>query len=132
MATGTGPQSVSANGTNGNGHILSACWDAAWGKAVHDRIGQFFYYPTRARIRHVTGTVMVHMIVRRNGRLDLVGIFKSSGDHALDDAATDMVKRAQPLPAIPDRMHADRIDAEMPIGFGDTGNFTPTPGNCNG
>jgi len=127
---GTGAQSISADGTNGNGKTLSACWDAAWGQAVHDRIGRFFYYPPRARIRHVTGTVMVHMIVRRNGRLDLVGIFKSSGDHSLDDAATDMVKRAQPLPAIPDHMHADRIDAEMLIGFGAPGGFPGTPGDC--
>ena len=128
--TGTGAQSVSANGTNGNGKGLSACWDAAWGQAVHDRIGRFFFYPTLARMHHMTGTVMVHMLVRHDGRLDLLEILKSSGHSTLDNAAYDMVRKAQPLPARPDRMHADRIDAEMPISFGDMGNFTPTPGNC--
>jgi len=73
---------------------------------------------------------MVHMLVRRDGRLDLVEIRRSSGHSALDQAATDMVRRAQPLPHIPDRMHADRIDAEMAIFFGKPDIFTPTPGNC--
>ena len=124
-------QGGSANGRNGNGSALSACWDAAWAMAVRDRIGHFFYYPERASRGHVTGVVRVRMVVRHDGRLDLVEVYTSSGSRVLDSAATDMVRKAQPLPAIPERMHADKIDAEMPIGFGLSADEHPTAESCN-
>jgi len=57
-------------------------------------------------------------------------IGKSSGDAALDDAAYDMVKKAQPLPRIPDHMHVDSIEGQLPIAFGITGVFKATTGSC--
>ena len=124
-------QAASANGSGGNGTTLSSCWDQEWAKAVRDRIRHYFYYPPGAAHRHVTGVVMVHMLIRRNGRLDMLEIGKSSGDASLDEAAYKAVHDAQPLPQIPDRMHADRVDAEMPIIFGNLGASDGTPGNCN-
>lgn len=121
----------SGNGRSGNGSALSGCWDAAWAQAVSNRIGQFFYYPDNARRAHVTGWVMVHMLIRHNGRLDMLEVLKSSGNRALDRAATDMVRRAQPLPAIPERMHADKIDTEMPIAFGLSPPNDPTAESCS-
>ena len=123
-------QGGSANGRSGNGSALSGCWDAAWAQAVRDRIGHFFYYPERAGRNHITGVVHVRMVVRQNGRLDRVEIYQSSGSRVLDTAATDMVRKAQPLPAIPERMHADKIDAEMPIAFGPPAIEHPTADSC--
>jgi len=128
--TGTGPQSVSGNGTNGNGNGFSGCFDAAWARSVTDRIRRFFYYPQRARTEHVTGVVVVHLTVKRNGQLNQLEIGKSSGDASLDDAAYDMVKKAQPLPRIPDHMHVDMVDGELPIAFGITGVFKTSTGSC--
>jgi periplasmic protein TonB len=129
--TGTAGEGASANGSNGNGSALAGCLDPAWMRAVTDRVRQFFYYPGAARALHATGLVMVHFIVRRDGQLDLVEIGKSSGEWALDDAAADMMRKAQPLPPIPDHMHADRIDAILPIIFGIRGlNLTPSSGTC--
>jgi protein TonB len=123
-ATGAGQNSIGA-GTDGIGagaHGGSmACYDAAWAQAVTDRIGKFFYYPEAARMRHARGMALVHFIVRRNGRLDQLEIATSSGDPSLDYAARDMVRRAQPLPPIPDRMRVDTVDAIMPIAFGNVG-----------
>ncbi|HEX4637662.1 MAG TPA: hypothetical protein VH189_15880, partial [Rhizomicrobium sp.] len=68
--TGTGAQSVSGNGTNGNGEGLSGCWDAIWARSVHDRVGQFYYYPRRAHERHVRGVVVVRMTIKHNGMLE--------------------------------------------------------------
>ena len=65
-----------------------------------------------------TGVVMLHFAVRRNGRIDRLEIRKSSGDAGLDKAAIDIMRKAQPLPPIPDRMHVDRVDGELPILFG--------------
>jgi TonB family protein len=124
-------QAASANGSGGNGTMLSSCWDQEWAKAVRERIRHYFYYPPGAAHRHVTGVVMVHMLIRRNGRLDMLEIGKSSGDASLDEAAYKAVHDAQPLPQIPDRMHADRVDAEMPIIFGNLGASNGTAGSCN-
>jgi TonB family protein len=121
----------SASGTSGNGRASSACWDFEWAMAINKRIGQFFQYPPRAAKKRVTGVVEVRMLIRRSGWLDREEILKSSGDADLDNAAYQAVLKAQPLPRIPDRMHADRIDAEIPIVFGPRGDFTPTQGSCN-
>lgn len=118
--SGNGPmgQSASGNGTGGNGGGTSGCIDPAWMRAVTERVRQFFYYPGDALAVHRTGVVMVHFLVRRNGQIDRVGIGKSSGDGELDHAATDIVEKAQPLPPIPERMHTDRVDGQLPINFG--------------
>jgi protein TonB len=126
-------QAGAANGIGGNGTRMSGCYDAAWAQAVTNRIGKFYFYPQQAALHHVHGVVIVHFIVRQNGRLDLLEVGRSSGDGALDNAAYTMVKKAQPLPAIPDRMHADRVDASIPIGFGDSKDgYKPTDGSCLG
>ena len=130
--TATGTPS-SANGINGNGTGDSACYDAAWAKAVSDHIGRHLRYPEHAARDHITGVVFVHFIVRRNGLLDKLEIGKSSGDTTLDDAAYDLVRQAQPLPRIPDRMHAERVDTELPIAYGIKGAaFHATQGSCGG
>ena len=120
-----------ANGVNGNGNTLSACYDAAWAQSVTDRVRKFFYYPPDARARKLTGTVVLHIVVRSNGRLSFLKIAKSSGEKSLDEAALDMTRRAQPLPRIPDRMHAARVDALFPITFGEMDkSFKASEGDC--
>jgi len=129
---GTGPQSVSGNGTNGNGNGLSGCWDAIWARSVRDRVRPFFYYPRRARAQHVSGVVMVRLTIKRDGMLEAEDIYKSSGDSSLDEAAYDMVKKAQPLPRLPDHMHLDKVVGLFPIAFGTVGPSNATNGTCNG
>jgi protein TonB len=126
-AAGAGP---SANGSNGNGKALVGCIDAAWMREVTDHVRKFFYYPGAARALRARGLVMVHFVVRRDGRLDLVEVGTSSGEWALDAAATDMMRKAQPLPAIPERMHTDRFEGILPIGFGVNDVLTPSSGTC--
>lgn len=129
-AMGTGPQSVSGNGIDGNGAALSGCFDSAWARSVTEHIGHFFFYPVRARQDHATGVVMVHLMVRRNGRLARLDILQSSGNAFLDKAATQIVRNAAPLPRIPYRMHVDQVDAKMLIGFGAMGDDHPTADSC--
>jgi periplasmic protein TonB len=130
---GTGPigQAASGNGTGGNGAGLAGCIDPVWMKAVTDRVRQFFYYPDAALALHTIGVVQMRFIVRRNGQLDKLVIAKSSGDDALDKAAYDIMHKAQPLPPIPDHMHVDRVDGELPINFGVRSfNGSTTIGHC--
>jgi len=118
FGNGTMGQAASGNGTGGNGAGSAGCLDPVWMRAVTDRVRQFFYYPDAARAARTSGVVTLHFSVRRNGQLDRLEIRKSSGDDGLDKAAADIMRKAQPLPPIPDRMHVDRVDGEIPINFG--------------
>jgi protein TonB len=131
--SGNGPmgQAASGNGTEGNGGALAGCLDPVWMRAVTERVRQFFYYPDAALAMHTTGVVTMHFTVRRNGQIDRLEIGKSSGNDGLDKAAYDIMHKAQPLPPIPDRMHTDRVDGDLPINFG-VRNFNggASRGNC--
>ena len=121
------------NGTGGNGGASGECLDAVWMHAVNERVRQFFTYPAAALAVRRTGLVMVHFAVRRNGQIEGLKISKSSGDAGLDKAALDIMQKAQPLPPIPDRMHTDRVDGELPINFGVRSfNGSGTTGTCGG
>jgi protein TonB len=121
---------VSGNG-NGTGALVgsaasngikddapTACVDPAWFHAITRRVMPFVNYPSAARRSHTTGVVILHFVVRRTGMLEVLEVSRSSGDTALDDAASEAVRLAQPLPSIPDRMHTDRVDVPFEITFG--------------
>jgi protein TonB len=127
--TGTAGQGAFANGSGGNGKVLAACLDPVWMQAASDRVRRFLYYPQDALARHVTGLAKVHVIVRRNGYADLLEIGTSSGSPMLDAAAYNIVHRALPLPALPDRMHTDQAEVLVPIDFG-TGYANAPEGTC--
>ncbi|HET7086580.1 MAG TPA: energy transducer TonB [Rhizomicrobium sp.] len=133
--SGNGPmgQAASGNGTGGNGAGLAGCLDPAWLRAVTERVRQFFYYPDAALAVHSTGVVMMHFSVHRDGQIDRLKISRSSGNDGLDKAATDIMRKAQPLPPIPDRMHTDRVEGDLPINFGVRSfNGGASAGNCRG
>lgn len=124
---------ASGAGTGVNAGTATGCLDAAWMRAVTARVRQFFFYPPAALAVRKTGVVMVHFEVRRDGELEKLKVSKSSGDEGLDKAAIKILQNAQPLPPIPDRMHTDRVDGEMPINFG-VRDFSGggTTGTCGG
>jgi protein TonB len=128
--TGTGAGGAAGNGAGGNGKGVSSCWDPAWARAGTNRVRHFFYYPSRARDQNVTGMVVVRMTVLRNGMLESLDIAKSSGDTSLDAAAFNIMKKSQPLPRIPDRMHLDKVSALFPLYFGAVDTSTDAGGNC--
>jgi protein TonB len=129
VPSGTGASAGSANGTLGTGDGVSGCFDAAWARAVRDRIGHFYRYPRSAMGTH--GVVMMQFTVHASGRVQMVKVATSSGNKWLDRAAYNMVEAAQPLPHIPERMHAMRVKAEMAINFGADGvNFPGSPNTC--
>lgn len=131
LAGGASGNGQAASGRGGNGG--AGCLDAVWMRAVTERVRHFFLYPPAALAVRKTGLVMVHFAVGRDGLIEKLQISKSSGDAGLDKAAMDILQKAQPLPAIPDRMHADRVEGEMPINFG-VRSFSggSTTGTCTG
>ena len=118
--SGNGPmgQAASGSGTGGNGGAAAGCLDPVWMRAVTERVRQFFYYPDAPLAVRKTGVALVHFSVRRDGQIDRLRLSRSSGDADLDKAATDIMRKAAPLPPIPERMHTDRVDGDLPINFG--------------
>ena len=128
--TGAGAGAGAGSGGNGNGQGGGICWDAAWARAVTNRVRHFFYYPRRAREQNISGEVVLRLTVRRNGSLETLGIYKSSGSPVLDAAAYDTLNRAQPLPKIPDRMHVDKATGLFPMLYGTADSSNAGTGDC--
>ena len=74
-------------------------------------------YPRRARQRRHEGVVMLYLVIDRTGHVLEYGVRESSGHTLLDKATIDMLKRAQPLPAMPDDMRRDRLELIVPVQF---------------
>jgi len=80
-------------------------------------LGSHKYYPKAARSSGAEGTVRLHIVIGRDGNVINVGIAHSSGDAALDQAAKDMVKRSEPLPAMSDNMMRTRLEIILPVTY---------------
>lgn len=88
----------------------------AWESQVLARLQAFQRYPATARARRRQGVVYIRFRMDRNGRIRSASIAKTSGVPALDRAALETLRRAEPLPKIPlDR--PDEIELSVPIEF---------------
>ena len=74
-------------------------------------------YPASARFRGQEGTVSLYLVIDRKGLLRNYRIERSSGYHLLDRAAVAMIKRAQPLPWIPDNLDGTQVVLLVPVQF---------------
>lgn len=72
-------------------------------------------YPAK-RARH-EGTVKLRFVIEKDGRVTRFEIAESSGYPLLDNATIEMLKRASPLPPIPDHLERDRLTVALPIEF---------------
>jgi len=74
-------------------------------------------YPRRAQSRRQEGTALLHVVIDRDGRVLEYRLEKSSGHSLLDREVTAMIKRAQPLPKMPDTMQRARLEMLVPVQF---------------
>lgn len=74
-------------------------------------------YPATARARREEGTTRVAFVLDRQGRLVSSRIEQSSGIAALDQEALDLLRRAQPFPALPAEVTDTQISLTVPIKF---------------
>ncbi|MBK1670149.1 hypothetical protein CKO28_19110 [Rhodovibrio sodomensis] len=74
-------------------------------------------YPRRARLRRMEGTATLRFVMNRSGEVMSFEVVRSSGHHMLDGAAREMIRRAQPLPSLPDEMDRERLQLEVPVRF---------------
>jgi protein TonB len=74
-------------------------------------------YPRNALARHIEGTVMVHFVMDRDGKVLSSRITRTSGHEVLDHAVETMLERAQPLPKMPADMPQEQLSLVVPIQF---------------
>ena len=74
-------------------------------------------YPSQARKMRQEGVVRVRFVIDRSGKVLSHRIETSSGHTALDRAASELLRRASPMPAIPASMGRSRLEIVVPIAY---------------
>jgi TonB family protein len=89
----------------------------AFATTLFGHLNRYKRYPASARMRRQEGVVSLRFSMDREGRVLSYEIAKTSGSDALDNEARELIKRAQPLPAIPVAFRRDTLDLVVPIEF---------------
>ncbi|HWV51689.1 energy transducer TonB [Pseudorhodoplanes sp.] len=88
---------------------------SAFQRILLSHIARFRQYPAGAKAgQH--GVTQLVFAMRRDGSVSEVWIRETSGSRLLDDAAADIIRRAQPLPVIPTDL-PDQLTIRLPISF---------------
>ncbi|MDR7123954.1 TonB family protein [Pseudotabrizicola sp. 4114] len=118
-AAGTGGGAQAGQGGEAQAATLSAArindLQSSWGASVRARVERRKRYPSAAR--GASGTVTVRLTVSRAGALTGVGIAKSSGNAALDEAAISAVRQAGKFAAAPKGLTDASYSFTLPMKF---------------
>lgn len=74
-------------------------------------------YPRRAQLRRQEGTALLYFVMDREGRVITHRLQESSGHRLLDREVEEMIRRAQPLPKMPDDMERAQLELVVPVQF---------------
>lgn len=81
-------------------------------------IQKFKLYPEAARLEGLNGSTVVRVRIDRKGNVRYYALEYSTGYEALDHAAIDMIKRANPVPAVPsDYPKGELLEFLIPVSF---------------
>jgi protein TonB len=115
---------ASAKPGSGGGDAASAAGKAEGGQSKDRYYAQLAAwlerhkrYPSQARKLRQEGIVRVRFVIDRNGKVISHRIEASSGHTALDRAASELLRRASPMPAIPASMGRSRLEIVVPIAY---------------
>lgn len=89
---------------------------ATWEGRLLAHLQKYRRYPAKARAMRQQGTVFVLFRMSREGQVIDAQIARPSGFPALDRAALETLRRAQPLPAIPDDRPGE-LSLTVPVEF---------------
>lgn len=74
-------------------------------------------YPRSARLRRQEGTVLLYFAINAAGEVLAHRIERSSGHGLLDEEAMAMIRRATPVPPLPEDMNRERLEVVVPVQF---------------
>lgn len=74
-------------------------------------------YPAEAKKQKLEGVVQVRFAIDRDGRLLSAAVHRSAGAELLDQAALDVLRRAEPMPKFPKALARSRLSVTLPIDF---------------
>lgn len=81
-------------------------------------IQKFKVYPEEARIAGLNGSTVVRIRIDRRGNIRYYALERSTGIEVLDQAAIDMIRRANPVPAVPDDYpEGELFEFLVPVNF---------------
>lgn len=112
VAETTAPKSVPAPPAE----VLSSDTPDSWQSRLLVHLERYRRFPSDARARREEGTVYVSFRMNRAGKLLAARVIRSSGSAALDKAALETLRRAQPLPAIPKDL-PEEVALDVPVEF---------------
>uniref|UniRef100_UPI001A9C662F energy transducer TonB n=1 Tax=Siccirubricoccus phaeus TaxID=2595053 RepID=UPI001A9C662F len=75
------------------------------------------HYPPAARFARMEGTAMLRVILRRDGTVSEWRFLRGTGHEMLDEAVTNMIRRASPLPPPPANWPGDPVELLVPVKF---------------
>lgn len=102
--------------TDGTGMSADQQVRASYEKTISAWIGQHKIYPASARGRE--GRAVLRIRIDRHGYVRYYALEESSGIAVLNSAAIDMIRRANPVPAVPENYPAGNlIEFLIPITF---------------
>lgn len=74
-------------------------------------------YPKEAKKKKEQGTVMLQFSINKRGDVIAANIAESSGHLLLDEAALQMLRKASPLPSIPDSLAQQQLEITIPVEY---------------
>lgn len=118
-AAGSADGTASARGASGSGRTGRGDPRAArdYFRELMAWLARHKAYPVAAKKAKHQGVVTLEFAIERSGSVLFARVKTGSGYAALDQAALDMVARANPVPAIPDALARDRLSLAIPIEF---------------
>lgn len=86
------------------GASISASADGMsdWKRAVAKKVAQKQKYPRAALAREIEGRAKVRLTVMADGSISTHEVMEETGESVLDNEIPKLVKRLNPLPALPD------------------------------
>jgi periplasmic protein TonB len=95
----------------------SAAGRVSWQAQLVGWLARYKRYPRLAREQRQEGTVYLRFTMARDGRVISSQIEKGSGYSLLDEEVNELIKRAQPLPALPPEVPGSQITLTLPVQF---------------
>ncbi|WP_235976451.1 energy transducer TonB family protein [Sandaracinobacteroides hominis] len=108
----TAPKSIPAPPATKPSSNVEASWEAL----LLAHLEKYRRYPAAARARREQGVAYVQFRMNRAGTILSARIQRSSGSAVLDSAALETLRRAQPLPPIPQE-RPDELELSVPVEF---------------